>query len=290
MVEPEPYEIPPVSPRFRAGASGSEPGPPKSFEVPPTAVLVDDETLEPLAEAAPLPAGGPQFGAKVLAGPVDRPGAAPSRGSVPTPFSRAARSGWKPPRPGRKRRARPMLARVLVVVVLGAGAYLAYPHVRTLIAAHFVPADLRGYVEGRGVSYAPAGQGYAVRLPSSPVARDAPVVVSGGEPPALMHRSIVAGAHFSIVIRVADLPAANALPNGPLGALHDAQLAGSAPSHVRAVTFLGQTALDYDLPGNPATHARMFVRGLHVYVISVQSSASVSTVFDTLTGSFKLTG
>ncbi len=194
---------------------------------------------------------------------------------------------WSTPAPKRLRRTGRHVAQILVLVVLAAGAYVAAPRVRTWLADRSVPADLHAYVQGHGVSYAPAGQGYVVRLPARPVTGDVVVAASGGEPALVMHRAVLSGADFKIVIRVADLSDGPALSNGLLGVLHDAQLVGSAPTHVRAVLVAGRSAIDYDVDASPAVHATVFLGGQHLYVISVQAK-SAGPVLDALTRSLRL--
>lgn len=194
---------------------------------------------------------------------------------------------WSVSAPKRLRRTRRRLAQVLVLAVFAAGVYIAYPRVRTWLADRSVPADLRAYVHGTGVSSAPTGQGYVVRLPSPPATRDILVAASWTQPALVVHQSIVFSADFEIVIRVVDVSGANALRNGLTGAMHDAQLAGPAPSHLHRVVVAGASGFDYDLSASPATHARMILGARHLYVITVRSK-SAGAVLDALTQSLRL--
>ncbi len=194
---------------------------------------------------------------------------------------------WSTPAPRRSRRTGRHVAQILVLAVLAAAAYVAAPRVRTWLADRSVPADLHAYVQGRGVSYAPAGQGIVVRLPAQPVIGDVVVAASGAEPALVVQRATLSGADFKIVIRVADLSGGAALRNGLLGVLQDAQLVGDAPTHVRAVVVAGRSAIDYDLNASPPIHASVFLDGQHLYVISVQAK-SAGPVLDALTKSLRL--
>ena len=293
MNEQEGYEIPPVAARYRAGSGDHEPGPPQSFELASPAMLAARAASVTAGEVAePLPAGGPKFTGSI-AGPVGPPRRRRGPGSegagTPLPMPGPFQSAWSRPEPKRSRRVRRNLTWLLVLVSLGAAACFAYAPVRAELTARSVPADLRAYVGGRRVTYAPAGQGYVVGLPSRPVTRDSQVPAVGDEPSLFVHRSIVGGRDFEIVIRVTDLTNTTALANGLTGALHDPQLAGGAPFNVHALLFDGQAALDYDLHANPPMRVRMFVRGRRLYDISVQSS-SASAVLDAVARSFRLSG
>jgi hypothetical protein len=288
--EQEGYEIPPVASRYRAGPGAPEPAPPLSFELVSPATLASRATSVTADE--PLPPGWPKFTGSI-AGPVGAPGRRRRPGSpgvgTPLPMPATFEPARSRPAPERPRRARRNLTRLLVLVILAAAACFAYAPVRARLSARSVPADLRAYVGGRSVTYAPRGQGYVVGLPSRPVARDSQVPAVGDEPSLFVHRSIVGGRDFEIVIRVADLTNTTALANGLTGALHDPQLAGGAPINVHALLFDGQPALDYDLPAGPAMRVRMFVRGRRLYNISVQST-SASAVLDAVARSFRLSG
>jgi len=282
--EPEPYESPPVASRFRA--SGLQAGPQQSFELPPQTRA---HISSPQSDTDdPLPPGGPTFvRSSTIAAPVGPPGRRKSDPASSAPLPGTFKKDWSTPAPKRSRRTGRHVAQMLVLVVVAAVASVAYPHVRTWLADRSVPADLQAYVHGHGVSYAPAGQGFVVRLPAPPVTGDAVVAASGAEPAMVMLRATLSGAGFKIVVRVADLSGGPALANGLLGVLHDAQLVGDAPTHVRAVVVAGRPAIDYDLNASPTIHASLFVDGQHLYVISVQAK-SAGPVLDALTKSLRL--
>jgi hypothetical protein len=291
VIEPEPYEIPPVASRYRAGEAGLTPGPPKSFDLVSEASRAEQQAARDAAgRAAAPPDGGPKFSSSSPVGaPVGPPGRrVPRRVAEPGPLPGTIVPEWSLPAPKRSRRVGRHVAQLLVVALLGAGAYLVAPHVRTVLANRAVPADLQPYVKGGGVPYAPAARGYVVRLPSRPVTRDSLVQAAGKEPGLFVQRSIVAGNDFQIVIRFVDLTNPAARSSGLAGALHDPQVAGPAPINVRAVTFAGQPAFDYSRATSPATRARIFLRGARLYVISVQSKAA-GAVLDAVAKSFRLT-
>ncbi len=226
--------------------------------------------------------GGPKFAGRV---PVSAPFGAPG---IRVPIS--------PPRPeAPARRAHrtwrgPAALTVFLVAAALAGGLLAYPRVRGLVESRSVPAGLRAYVGGGGVAYAPAGEGYAVRLPSAPVVRDQAIPAAARQVIAAVHRSIVSGTDFRIVIRVADL--ARPLGSGLASAVRDPRISGvAAPRNLRAVTFAGGPAYDFEVHAGaaPDIRARMFAHGNRVYEIMVQSQAS-GALFGALVGSFRLTG
>jgi hypothetical protein len=323
VTEPEPYESPPVASRFRvtedragAGAPSSEfwRRPPAKPQPPDAAPIADEPAPEPeiFAElaadaeltagapatetpaglAAPLPPGGPRF---VGSAPIP----APRRGWRRRSPRRVPDGGplgtfqqtWSLPAPSRSRRWRPVVIPVLVLVILGVAAYVAYPHVRTVIRARSAPAGLRSYVQGHGVVYAPVGQGYSVRLPGAPVHRDQQVTSSDGKRSMFVRRSISAGTGYQIVVRVDELPKGTKLPLGLPGALQDPFLAGSdAPASVHKVAIAGETAYEGQVHARNVLPFEVAV-AMHrdrLYVIRIESE-SVGTVFDAVAKSFRFT-
>jgi len=263
----------------------------------PAAILVDD-AAEGSATPPPVPPGGPQFLGRMNArgGPPERRrfrGArAPDAPPPGTRLSAWSRSGpVVRPKSRRAGRAVHVATWLLVIGCIGVGAVAGYPHVRTWLRERSVPAALRSYVDGNGVQYAPAGQGFSVRVPIPPVRRDGVLPATNGQPAIFVHRSIATGAAYEIVIRVVDVPAGLPLPYGAVGLLADPRIGGAGPVNVRRVSLAGRTAYDYDLksPPSPAVHARMLLDGKHLYVISVQS-ASAGTVMQALAKSFRLAG
>jgi hypothetical protein len=261
---------------------------------PTTAFLIDDSTANAIA-AAPVPAGGPQFLGRASS-PVGASDRRKTRGArlpeVPPPGTRI--SAWSRSGPVVKpssSNAGRMFRRVMWLVILacvGIGAFAGYPGVRDYIRERPVPAALHSYVSGRGVHYAPAGQGFTARLPKQPVRRDGALTATGSTPAMFVHRSIASGAGYEIVIRVVDVPDGMRFPFGAVGALADPRIGGGAPVNVRRVAFAGQSAYDYDLKSSasPPIHARVFLHGQRLYVMSVQSK-SAETVLHTLATSFQ---
>ena len=124
-----------------------------------------------------------------------------------------------------------------------------------------VPNDLRAYVGGKGVPYAPAGEGYSVRLPKQPVHTD--TALSADDAPwTAIHRSVVTGPDYRVVIRVAQLSRSVTLPFGVVGALGDPRVAGEiAATDIRPVTFEGNAAYDYDGVTKEPFRGRVFRYG-----------------------------
>jgi hypothetical protein len=179
---------------------------------------------------------------------------------------------------------------LVVVLALAVGlAVIGFSIGRAHFADSSVPKQIRTYVDGGGVRYAPAGQGYSVRLPSKPVRRDG--VSTKLTRSLAVRRSIVAGDGFEIVVREIELPSAGALTNGLAGAVYDPTVGGDeAAIHVHAVTFAGGPAYDFDagLSGGPTIRSRMFLRASRLYVVSVQGDQG-DGLFDALMKSFRVT-
>ena len=245
-----------------------------------------------VAPPAELPPGGPTFaGDNPVASPV-----APPKGDPAQELPPGVRAPlWTPadtaPPPTRPDAVIPWgkLCAFLILVVVATGGYKAYPRVHAWYVARFVPADLRPYVRGRGLEYAAAGQGYSVRLPKAPVHGDTPL---GAQPAPwnAIHRTVVAGSDYRIVIRVADLASSGPLPFGLAGALADQRLGGTpAPHDVQLHGFDDKPAYSFHVDGPRPTAGRIFRRGSRVYVVSVESNGA-GHVLDAVLRSFTIDG
>ena len=275
-----------------------EPPAPVASPAEPAAVamFVDEAAVIPVTAPEPPP-GGPKFLGRVPA-PVEAPARRRVRPSwnadAPPPGTRV--SAWSrsgpvaPPKTARPGRAERIAARSLVIACVVLGVVLGYPRVREMIRERSVPAALRSYVAGKGVRYAPPGQGFTVRLPKPPLPRDQALPSATGAPGMFMHRSIASGPGYWIVIRVVDVPPTMALPFGAVGALADPRIGGAAPVNVRKATFAGVAAFAYDSrsSASPTINSVAFLHGHRLYVISVQAK-SAGTVLHALATSFHLT-
>ena len=189
----------------------------------------------------------------------------------------------------------PRRAPVRSLVILGvtlavmAGA-VVYPIIRSQAGQLSVPAALRSYVAGHGVTYAPRALHYSVRLPASPVRRDGPSTSPDRKFSLTVHRSLVTGTDYEIVIRETILPSAKVLANGVSGAVYD-PLVGGSPSavHVRRSLVGRMPVYDYDLglTSGPTIRGRVFLAGHRFFLITVQADSD--KVFDAVVGSFRLT-
>jgi len=181
------------------------------------------------------------------------------------------------------------LLTVAVAVVLAIGAYKTYPRAHAWWVARAVPADLHAYVEGKGVHYAPARQGFSLRLPKPPVHGDEQLGPEPG-PWSAIHRAVVAGSDYRIVIRVGDLRGGAALPFGIGGALADERIGGKpAPHGLQLVSFDDRPAYAFHIDGSHPLVGRAFERGARVYVFTVESHGA-DRVLDALLSSFTPAG
>jgi hypothetical protein len=178
------------------------------------------------------------------------------------------------------------LIALVVLGVLAVGAYFAYPRAHDWWVARSVPAELRAYVAGGGVAHAPAGQGYSVRLPKTPVQRDTPPA-NLSAPWTAIHHSVVTGDGYRIVVHVAEFTRGGEVPFGGAAALNDPRVAGGiAAANVRTVTFARQPAFDYDGSVAHPARGRLFLRGTRLYVVTVEADQGAGAVFDELMRSF----
>jgi hypothetical protein len=244
------------------------------------------------APPAETPPGGPTFvGGDPVASPVAPPKGDPAQGLPPgvrVPLWTPADSAPPFTRPDAVIPWRKMFTFV-VLVVLAAGGYRAYPRVHAWYVARSVPADLRAYTQGKGVRYRPKGQGFEVRLPKAPVHGDLPLGIQPA-PWTAIHRAVVTGADYHIVIRVGELASGATLPFGLAGALADARFGGRrAPHALELASFDDKPAYEFHVDGPRPITGRVFRRGTRVYVVSVQSK-SAGHVLDTVLHSLKLDG
>lgn len=188
----------------------------------------------------------------------------------------------------RRQRIRKWVRRACVLVLLCAGAYVAYPRVHTLIVARSVAPDLRAYVEGKGVSYARAAEGYSVRLPKAPAVSAPQLTATSIAGPIATHASVVVGNDYRIVVWDGDLPG-GVLPKGAVGALRDPRIAGTGRlAAVHSVDIGGETAYVGSFTSSDALPRRVavMVHGGRLFVIRAQAE-SAGTVFDTVVHSFR---
>jgi hypothetical protein len=243
-------------------------------------------------------AGGPRFaGAGPASAPVGPPGLSSDLKDVaPTTAPGTFMAAWsstnrtKMHKSQKAARNRKRARRLIALLLLGVGAYFAYPYVHTQIVARSVSADLRPYVEGKGVTYAPAGGGYSVRLPAVPVRADRQLVAPTIPITMATHVSTVTGSDYKIVVWVGDLPGGG-LPKGVVAALKDPEIGGTgALSGVHEVQLAGETASVGSFASSDVLPRRVavLVHAGHLYVIRVQAQA-VGPVFDRLTKSFCFT-
>jgi hypothetical protein len=243
-------------------------------------------------------AGGPRFvGAGPTSAPVGPPGLNSDMKEVaPTTAPGSFMAAWsltnrtRMHKSQKTARNRKRARRLVALLLLGVGAYFVYPYVHTQIVARSVAADLRPYVEGKGVAYAPAGGGYSVRLPAAPVRADRQLVAPTIPIAITAHASTVTGHDYKIVVWVGDLPG-GALPKGELAALKDPEIGGTgALTGVHEVQLAGETAAVGSFASSDALPRRVavLVHAGHLYVIRVQAQ-TVGPVFDRLTKSFRFT-
>jgi hypothetical protein len=262
------------------------------------AIIADDTTSTPANRPAAPVRGGPQFAGGVVAvAPVHPPGMpAVSRENSPEPVTArgAFMAAWELPAQVKQRklrhrtRNRKWARRGIALALLGAAAFAAYPRLRTMIIARSVSPDLRGYVEGKGVAYAPATEGYAVRLPKTPASSAPPLIAASIAVPIITHSSVVVGSDYRIAIWDGDLPGGT-LPKGAFGALKDPKIGGSGTlASVHSMSIAGETAYVGTFVSSDALPRRVavMVHDGRLFVIRAQAE-SAGTVFDAVAHSFR---
>ena len=284
----EQAELEGASPRRWSDAEADAPPKPQlrfeRAESMVTAILTDDakDVMTAGVIAPVLPPGGPQF-VGAVPGEAEPLGRFVATSALPANVRRRKAQ--------RARRWRRGSTAVVVIAMLGAGAYAAYPRVRAQIRSRSVPADLRAYVRGAGIAYAPAGQGYSVRLPARPHPRDSADTSPNGARSMFVHRSIVAGADYQIVVRVDEPPNTGTFPLDLSGVLRDPFLVGTGgPTNVRAVVVAGAAGYEADVrtPNVVPFKVAVFAHGTRLYVIRVETR-SPGVVLDAVAASFHFT-
>ena len=244
------------------------------------AIVVDD---------ADLTAGGPQFaGGHAAVAPVT-PSGMPEVAIRSDPAPGAFRAEWERPEHLRQRRLRRQQCvrrwtkRACVVVLVGAAAFAAYPRLHAMIVARSVAPDLRAYVADKGVTYAPAADGYAMRFPKAPA-------VANGAAPVAMHTAVAVGADYRVAVWDAALPPGG-FANGAPAALRDPEIGGPGtltamhPTEIAAEpAYVGTFTASNAAPRRVA----VIVHGGRFFVIRVQAAAA-STVFAAAAHSFRFT-
>jgi hypothetical protein len=254
------------------------------------AIIADDEDVE--AEDR----GGPHFvGAGNLAAPVGPPGLGAERSeTAPVTAPGTFMAAWslsakeKMQKSRRARRTRRRLTRLLGLFLLAVGAYFAYPYLHAKIVARSVAADLRPYVEGKGVVYTPAGRGYSVRLPKGPTPRETQLSAVTMPLAIGAHVAIAAGRDYQVAVVQGDLPG-RARPKDLLALLQDPKIGGTGTiTGARRTRIAGDVAYEGTFVASRTLPRRVgvFVHGRSLFVLRVQAQAA-GPVFDELTKSFR---
>jgi len=277
------------------GAPAFAPLPPPKIDKPDpilVAIITDDEVVNGEDR------GGPHFiGADTLVVPVGPPGLSADHSEVPAvtapgTFMAArtlsAREKMRKSQLAQRRRKR--MLRVLVLLLAGVGAYFAYPYVHAKIVARSVAADLRPYVDGKGVVYTPAGRGYSVRLPKGPTPRETQLSAVTMPLAIGAHVAIASGRDYQVAVVQGDLPG-TVLPKGLRAVLQDPKIGGTGTlTGAHKTVIAGESAYEGTFVSSQALPRRVavFVHGRHLYVLRVQSQ-SAGTVFNELAKSFHFT-
>jgi hypothetical protein len=257
------------------------------------AIVADDDEADAVT-------GGPHFAAANTAvAPVVPPGMpeVTSR-NRPEPITAPGsfRAAWEQPAQMKQRQAlrrprnRRWVRRACVVAVVCAAGYAASPRVHSWIVARSVAPDLRGYVQGSGVTHAPTAEGYSVRLPKPPVIAAPSIASASTAAPIVMHTAVAVGRDYRIAVWNTTLPA-GALPKGTRGALQDPKIGGAGPfAEVQSAVIADETASVGTFTSSDALPRRVavLVHGGRLFVIRVQAE-SAGTVFDAVVRSFRFT-
>jgi hypothetical protein len=256
-----------------------------------------------LKERVPATAAGGRVGITPYAGSPSNtfdPGfSAPVRLGLPEPGTAGAAApsvpdgGWtwtpSAPAPVRSRSTFRFVPAIVIALVLGLGwfGWQAYQARRDL-----PPDETREWVDGGGEAYAPAGRGYDVRLPVTPIEHTMTQTVAGMSVSA--HIAYSGGDGWDIAVASADV---GAIPDGAI----DAALSGSAGGFASGTggEVKSQRRTEHD--GHPAVDAtvdvgddfparvRVIYDGTRAYVLVVHARSGAGVMFDELVQSFRMT-
>jgi len=277
---------PAPAPPPRAPATAAPAGGP-----PPLPTLPRRTVPPPLPTAAP-PLGGYDQSYNLpakLGGPIGPGGYEP-----PMSFAaEAASATWAPPTPTITKSSRSAWRKVVAVLVVLVVAYGGWRVVQDRFLDH-VPKGTEAYAGGGGVTYAPAGHHYQVRLPVMPVESTASDTVDGQ----------VYTAYNAVIERLPDgwEMAVGTVAVGPRPGLADevldeallstatgmAAAAHATTKQHTTITHEGFRGIDVSLDtgdGYPAK-MRLFFDGANVFYLLVHSSSGADKLFDELAGSF----
>ncbi len=254
-------------------------------------------TLPRRTVGPPLPTAAPPSGAydqsynlpAKIGGPIGPGGYEP-------PMSFAAESAsptWAAPNPTHTRTSRSSWRKVVAVLVVLVVAYGGWRVVQDRFFDH-LPQGTEEYAGGGGVTYAPAGHHYQVRLPVPPVESTASDTVDGQ----------VYTAYNALIERLPDgwEIAVGTVAIGPRPGLTDevldaallstatgmAAAANATTKQHSTITHEGYRGIDVSLDtgdGYPAK-MRLFFDGSNVFYLLVHSSSGAGKLFHELTDSF----
>jgi hypothetical protein len=254
----------------------------------------------PLAEVAVAPlvhaaAGGPTgVGGGIAAAPAYRSASfAPAR--LPAtdlrPTDRGAGRNFGSQERVERRRGRFSVAALVAVVVVGICGYVGWQRV----AHPPVPAELKPWLsEGQSVTFAPAGAGFSVSLPSAPETRTVRISVGrNGVPVAASVAEAAPGKHVVGVAWFAVPPDALAGdPDGPLhaAALDTEQATGFTLDVIESTTHGGQPAIDAEIHRDAMQgNALVVLVGGRVVVVYVLGATAGGAGYDHLRHTFVMT-
>jgi hypothetical protein len=178
--------------------------------------------------------------------------------------------------------SKPAWLKVLVVAIAIVVGFAGFRFVQARLNAP--PAAVQDYIDGDGVTYAPAGGTYSIRFPQQPAVSTQTDPANG----TTVELALIEEEQWEAVLAVAVLP--QPIPPGDARALMQVAAAGgnSAISgeidEQEATTHEGHPALDleFEPPDGYPMHARIVVVGNRMFMVAAHAVHGTGAFFDEL--------
>jgi hypothetical protein len=196
-----------------------------------------------------------------------------------------------PVRPTRKGRVPVRAAIVVFIAILLFGGFKYYSAWK-----HSPPKELAGYVDGKGVDYAPDGLGFSIRLPEDPEESSMVQTVEGFDVTA--YTAIAEGEQWEVVVGAVVVPfdVEGMLTEQDLESMADGAIAsmadlGGTVKDSKTTTLDGHPALEMSLEasdGNPF-EMKLVMVGDTLYLYGAHATRGTDQIMDAMNESFELT-
>jgi hypothetical protein len=197
-----------------------------------------------------------------------------------------ARGGWEAPVAAPARTARSPLLAILVVATVLVVGIAGWRFVQAKLNAP--PAAVQAYIDGGGVTHAPAGAGYSVRLPETPSVTTASV--NGGSVDVALTEADDWEAGVAVITLPQPISDAEARTMMELAASGGTGAIAGELEDTEVTTHEGRPALDVRIkpPDGHPMRARVVTAGNRIYLLAVHAVHGTGKFFEAAVASFHL--